>query len=294
MFMSEDIKPLYMYDGGKAKLIKHYKDVIPQPEKTHKYVEPFFGGGALWTHYVNGNSGIYSHINDVNSELMSMLQAIKKDPQEFYSHVSLLLDEYFSLPFDGEDKTYRKQWYYKQRQKYWDDQNDALLFVLMRLGFNGIWQTCKSSHGLYGTPAGLLNHSSPEQIVKEEQLFGWAESLQNTIIHSGSYEEMDFDPQDSFIFCDPPYRDSFTTYGTGFSDEDQKQVCDWMIEKSQQGATVALTNRCVEGETFFEDILSPHGFKFHYIPVVYTAGRRKKTAEGFSAKPAIEFIAISQ
>lgn len=202
MFMSENIKPLYMYAGGKAKLIKHYKDVIPQPEKTHKYVEPFFGGGgALWTHYVNGNSGIYSHINDVkNSEIMSMLQSIKKDPQEFYSHMSLLLDEYFSLPFDGEDKTSRKQWYYEQRKKYWDGQNDALLFVLMRLGFNGIWQTCKRSHGLYGTPAGLLNHSSPEQIVKKEQLFGWAESLQNTIIHSGSYEEMDFDPQDSFIF----------------------------------------------------------------------------------------------
>lgn len=47
MFMSENIKPLYMYAGGKAKLIKHYKDVIPQPEKTHKYVEPFFGGGVL-------------------------------------------------------------------------------------------------------------------------------------------------------------------------------------------------------------------------------------------------------
>lgn len=121
----------------------------------------------MWTHYVNGNSGIYSHINDVNSEIMSMLQSIKKDPQEFYSHMSLLLDEYFSLPFDGEDKTSRKQWYYEQRKKYWDGQNDALLFVLMRLGFNGIWQTCKRSHGLYGTPAGLLNHSSPEQIVKK-------------------------------------------------------------------------------------------------------------------------------
>lgn len=48
MFMSENIKPLYMYAGGKAKLIKHYKDVIPQPEKTHKYVEPFFGGGGCF------------------------------------------------------------------------------------------------------------------------------------------------------------------------------------------------------------------------------------------------------
>lgn len=47
MFMSEDIKPLYMYAGGKAKLIKHYKDVIPQPEKTHKYVEPFFWRGCF-------------------------------------------------------------------------------------------------------------------------------------------------------------------------------------------------------------------------------------------------------
>lgn len=45
--MSENIKPLYMYAGGKAKLIKHYKDVIPQPEKNTKVCRTIFWRGCF-------------------------------------------------------------------------------------------------------------------------------------------------------------------------------------------------------------------------------------------------------
>lgn len=47
------------------------------------------------------------------------------------------------------------------------------------------------------------------------------------------------------------------------------------------------------GENFFEDLCEDY-FDFHYFPATYTAGRRKKTEDGFEAKPAVEFLALSK
>lgn len=83
---------------------------------------------------------------------------------------------------------------------------------------------------------------------------------------------------------------SFTTYGTGFNDDDQEQLLKWAMERAQEGATVLLSNRCVTGETFFEERLPDAGF--HYFDVSYTAGRRKRVESGYEAKSAREFLAV--
>ena len=40
------MKPLFMWAGGKTKLLKHYQPYLPS-YVTH-YHEPFFGGGAMF------------------------------------------------------------------------------------------------------------------------------------------------------------------------------------------------------------------------------------------------------
>lgn len=97
----------------------------------------------------------------------------------------------------------------------------------------------------------------------------------------------------TLIFCDPPYRDSFTTYGTGFDDQEQERLCHWMNGLVKKGATVLFSNRRVgEDDTFFEDLLDD-SFVFYDFPITYTAGRRKRTEDGFEAKKAVEFLAVS-
>lgn len=95
------------------------------------------------------------------------------------------------------------------------------------------------------------------------------------------------------VFLDPPYRDSFTNYSTGFNDDSQREMCAYIQELLEAGHRVAMSNRTVEGERFFEDLLGD-SMEFHYFDVTYTAGRRKRTEAGFEAKPAREFLAVSR
>jgi len=262
-----------MWAGGKTKMLKHYAP-IKRPAYAC-YVEPFFGGGAM---YINENPD-RAIINDINPEIMGIYRAVKENPEAFITECS----SYVQLYFKSDD---RKKFYYDLRQAYWVDPSSSLLYILMKLGFNGIWQTCKASNGLFGTPAGLLNHKSPDQILDRSNILEWNRMLQKTDLHCGEYSELTI-PEGSFIYLDPPYRDSFTAYGGTFDDSHQNELVQWAKEQAEH-STVWLANREVEGDDFFERLLPDS--KFHYFDVTYTAGRRKKTADGYAAKRAREFV----
>lgn len=285
----ELIKPFYMWAGGKSKLLKHYAGIWPK-EEFARYVEPFFGGGAVFSWLKHNDPTFEAVVGDVNVELVSLLRAVASDLDGLLSKVDSILQTYLAIPV--EDKGARKKHYYDLRKQYWTSKgsNIPLLYVLMKLGFNGIWQTCKDSEGLFGTPAGLLNHLTLDQIYSKDDLEEWSKMLQSSSIQAVNYENLVFDPKGALIYLDPPYRDSFTSYGTGFNDDSQRTLVEWALKKAQQGATVLLANRCVDGERFFEDLLPTA--EFHYFDVTYTAGRRKAVKNGFEAKPAREFLAM--
>lgn len=220
-------------------------------------------------------------INDVNQEIMSIYFAVRDHPSEFISSTLKYVDEYFAQPD-------RKAYYYSLRERYWQSQSPELLYILMKLGFNGIWQTCKASNGLFGTPAGLLNHSKPEQIVNQKNIMEWSVRLQGAQITSRDFLDVNV-PAGSFVYLDPPYRGSFTTYGTVFDDKTQQSVVDY-AKAAAKHSTVWLANRAVEGDDFFEELLPDS--KFYYFDVTYTAGRRKVVDNGFEALKAREFLCV--
>ena len=65
------MKPLVKYRGGKSKEIPHLIKHIPQ--FNGRYIEPFFGGGALFFH-LEPKKAI---INDINSKLISFYLGVK-------------------------------------------------------------------------------------------------------------------------------------------------------------------------------------------------------------------------
>ena len=75
-------KPLYMWAGGKTKLIKHYKNVWPSIEPA-TYVEPFFGGGAVYSWLKTNNPELEAVIGDINFELINVLNQVKANLPEF-------------------------------------------------------------------------------------------------------------------------------------------------------------------------------------------------------------------
>jgi DNA adenine methylase len=278
------MKPLFIWAGGKNKMLKHYKPFMPK--NVLSYCEPFFGGGAMFIHVVEKYAPKELIINDINSDIIRIYKTIKSDCNNFISVMDELSEEYLPL-----DKAARKDYYYSLRHKHaydyvsWDSTREAaVLYFLMKTGFNGIFQLNINTNNRYGTPSGLLNQK--DKVYEKDVVEWWNKTLQNTTILSGNWKDSVSyieDKEDSFIFLDPPYRGSFTSYGQEFGDDKQKELISYV--QSQKQSTVFLCNRDVN-DGFYNDI----NLKIDKFDITYTAGRRKKTEDGFEAKPAVELL----
>jgi DNA adenine methylase len=256
------------------------------PKKVNTYCEPFFGGGAMYIHVIEKYAPKELIINDVNSDIVRIYKTIKSDCDNFISILDELSQEYLPLT-----KAERKKYYYSLRHKhaydyvFWDSTKEAaILYFLMKTGFNGIYQVNINTKNRYGTPSGLLNQK--DKVYDKEVVEWWNKSLQHTQILSGDWKDCVSyieDKEDNFTFLDPPYRGSFTSYGQEFGDDKQNELISYV--QGQKQSTVFLCNRDIN-DGFYDDI----NLKIDKFDITYTAGRRKKTEDGFEAKPATELL----
>jgi DNA adenine methylase len=283
------MKPLFIWAGGKNKMLKKYQEHLPLSFSS--YHEPFCGGGAMFIWAYKKNPDAKFFLNDINSSIMSIYSSIKEDVEPFIFRMDELSKEY--LPLSKED---RKAYYFSLRHEHayeyekWDKTEEAAtLYFLMKTGFNGIWQINKNTNGRYGTPAGLLNQK--DKVYDRENVMLWHEALQKCELTSFDFSEtMPKIGSGSYVFLDPPYRGCFTDYGTQSDDEFQRRVVDFFHSCSDQGAYALLSNRKLD-DGFFENLKKDATLVD--FPVTYTAGRRKKTDEGFEAKKATEVLLVT-
>ncbi len=279
------MKPLFIWAGGKGRLIrKQYKPFLPTSFDV--YIEPFFGGGAMFCWAFEKNPSAQFILNDRNESLMGVYECVKNALPEFQSRLDELCKEYLPLGHAA-----RKDFYYEvRRQHAWEYEGwgkpveAATQYFLLRTSFNGLWQINQNTNGRFGTPAGLLNHGT--RVYDEENLHAWHEALQTTKLSAQSYSRVLTHNvrRGTFVFMDPPYRGGFTKYGVEFGDDRQQQVLDTFTRCGDRGAYVMLSNRDT-GDGFFE------AYEPHRFAITYTAGRRKKKSDGtFEAKPATEVL----
>ena len=273
-------KPLFIWAGGKTKVLKHYAPFMPTAFDT--YYEPFFGGGAMLVHVMNTYRPKNVVINDINSDVISIYKAIKTDLTEFQQRLDSLESQYLPLSKDDRKKFYfdlrhLHAWEYQEWSKTFEA---ATLYFLMKTGFNGIYQLNKNTNGRYGTPAGLLNQK--DKVYDRDVLKWWNDALQNVEIKSGDWRNAVTNDPNGFFFFDPPYRDSFADYGNGFGDDALTDLLDFADEQN----LVFVANRA--DDDWFEN--QSRSMQVHYFNITYTAGRRKKTDDGFAAKKAREIL----
>lgn len=274
------MKPLFIWAGGKTKVLKHYARFMPSAFDT--YYEPFFGGGAMFVHVMNTYKPKNVVINDINSDVMNIYKAIKIDLTEFQQRLDSLESQYLPLSKDDRKKFYfdvrhLHAWEYQEWSKTFEA---ATLYFLMKTGFNGIYQLNKNTNGRYGTPTGLLNQK--DKVYDRDVLKWWNDALQNVEIKSGDWKDAVTNDPNGFFFFDPPYRDSFADYGNGFGDDALTDLLDFADKQN----LVFVANRA--DDDWFEN--QSRSMQVHYFNITYTAGRRKKTDDGFAAKKAREIL----
>ena len=96
------MKPLFMWAGGKTRLIKKYKKRGVLPRTIEHYVEPFMGAGAMFVWAYNRNRDATFVLNDYNKYIMSIYKTIRDDCSNFTQHLDDLQATY--LPLNNENK----------------------------------------------------------------------------------------------------------------------------------------------------------------------------------------------
>jgi DNA adenine methylase len=221
------MKPLIKYRGGKSSEIFNIEKRIP--EYKGRYIEPFFGGGALFFH-LEPKRAI---INDINSKLMAFYSGVKND----YISLRKELDEIEKIyevnrkKFDAlkqqtpdervEDKN--EELYYRLRDMFNDisekKYSDALLyFFINKTAYSGMIRY--NSKGEFNVPFGRYEHLNTSLVTKKHN-----ELLANAKIYNTDYNNIfNLANSDDFMFLDPPYDCIFSDYGNdkykgGFNDE---------------------------------------------------------------------------
>lgn len=84
------MNPIIKWPGGKSKEIDKIKNLIPSYER---YVEPFFGGGALFFHLMPKKSAI----NDISQDLIQYYSLIKSQDKQLYELLMCYNDSFSNL-----------------------------------------------------------------------------------------------------------------------------------------------------------------------------------------------------
>jgi len=275
------MKPLFMWAGGKNKMMKHYRPLMPKTIKT--YSEPFFGGGAMFIEVITKYQPKKVYLNDINAGIMGIYTSVKTDHDEFVQILDSYSQEYLKL-----SKEDRKKYYYDLRNENafnyseWSTvKQNAVLYFLMKTAFNGIWQINKNTNGRFGTPCGLLNQTTEVYDKRNIKLWNEALNCSNVVLSNTDWSDV---PVSDFTFLDPPYRDSFADYNEAFPDEELEKMIS-IVEKTYG---VWLCNRDTD-DGFFDNRKAI----IYRFPVTYTAGRRKKTDNGYEAKKAVEILMMA-
>ena len=278
-------KPVLKWAGGKRRLLPQIlARMSPAAAKDghiETYVEPFFGGGAMFFHLAEHFSFGRVVINDFNADLTLVYRVIQSD------HVNALVEELSGyrdryIPLEHglrAEQFYEVRSEYNRTRPHVDLVGDirpahieraAMTIFLNKTCFNGLYRV--NSRGDYNVPHG--RYVRPD-ICNEGVLMAAHRVLQEVEIRTGSYENVDdVVDEGTFVYLDPPYRPlpgtaSFTDYiqKATFGDADQEVLGSWFATWHERGAALMLSNSDPKAtnpaDDFFDDLYQ--AFDIHRI-----------------------------
>lgn len=222
-------KPILKWAGGKTQMLG---DLLPKvPTSYGRYIEPFFGGGAMFFALQPENAVIA----DSNPELINMYREIA----DHVNDVIKCLKRYENT----------SEMFYAVRNQEWmelpKEEAAARTIFLNRTCFNGLYRVNKQ--GKFNVPYG--KYKNPK-ICDEDGLRTASAVLKKADILCGDYLlvlEYYAQPGD-FVFLDPPYLPiseyaDFKRYTKEqFYEEDHVELAKMIMTLHERGCHVILTN----------------------------------------------------
>jgi len=223
-------RPILKWAGGKTQLLPEL--LARMPETYGKFIEPFFGGGALFFACQPKAGAVLS---DINPELTNLYKTVASNPYEI---ISLLKEFQNTQEFFYEVRAWDRESLSKEMQA-------ARTLYLNKTCFNGLYRVNKK--GEFNTPYGKYKNPN---ILNESGILSASKVLQNVVFENLDYKQtlQKYAEPGDFIFLDPPYLpvgkyEDFKRYTKeGFYEEDHWELASEVKRLSELGCHVLLTN----------------------------------------------------
>lgn len=222
-------RPILKWAGGKTQMLR---DLLPKvPSSYGRYIEPFFGGGAMFF-AVQPKSAI---IADSNPELINMYRQVA----DCVDDVIKYLEQYENT----------REIFYVVRSQRWESLSKseaaARMIFLNKTCFNGLYRVNKK--GEFNVPYG--KYINP-RICDRDGLYAASAVLKNAEILCGDYFLVleHYAKEGDFIFLDPPYLpvseySDFKRYTKEqFYEEDHVELAKVIMSLHERGCHIVLTN----------------------------------------------------
>ncbi|SDG71244.1 DNA adenine methylase [Dyadobacter soli] len=250
---TEKLKTPITYYGGKQNMVRHILPLIPEH---HTYIEPFFGGGAI---FFAKHPSPAEVVNDINNRLVTFYKVLKYDFEE----IQRLVDE-----------TFHSRAQHKESEQVYESQKDEISDPVHCAW--SVWvQTNMSFSSTIGGGFGYDRRGkSAYRTYNKKNRFteAYTERLKKVTIES--YDVLKviraYDAPDAFFYLDPPYVSADQGHYAGYSTEDFRALLDACA--GMQGKFLL--------SSYPEDVLmeyrEKHGWKVQdHVKTLAVDGRRK-------------------
>ncbi len=222
-------KPILKWAGGKTQMLDVLLPLMP--DQYNNYIEPFFGGGALF-YAVQPQQAI---ISDANPELINLYQVVASRVDDLI----LELENYHN----------EKDIFYQTRALKFEElepvQAAARTIFLNKTCFNGLYRVNRK--GEFNTPFGYYKNP---KINDRDNLYIASKILSNAEVLQGDYLSIlrEYAKKGDFVFLDPPYFPisqyaDFKRYTKEqFNESNQLQLAQVFKMLVEKGCYVLLTN----------------------------------------------------
>lgn len=221
------ITPPLKWAGGKRWFAANHQNLFPTNFK--KYIEPFFGSGAVFFS-LKPYSAL---ISDLNPELINLYEVIRDEPSAIFEKLK------------EHQKRHDSEYYYKIRELAPRNRitRAARTLYLNRTCWNGLYRV--NLAGQFNVPKGTKDNV----IIATDDFEQLSTTLKSAEIKCQDFEaSIDTATEGDFIFVDPPYtvahnNNGFIKYNQKlFKWEDQIRLRDALKKAVQRGADVLVTN----------------------------------------------------
>jgi DNA adenine methylase len=285
------IRPLLKWAGGKRQLLPALR--LHYPSAFTRYIEPFFGSGAVFFDLLNDGrlEGKRARLVDINGDLIGCYEVVRRETEAV---ITVL---------EGLERDHRRRGsacYYEARDRFnilraqtrtYTPELAATLIYLNRTGFNGLFRVNRD--GEFNVPAGRYANPLICDAGHVRAVAG-ALSTKGVSVECVGFEEALADAGDGdFVYCDPPYApltrtSNFAHYTAGgFSPLDQERLREAVIAASRRGATVLVSNSSAQE---IEKAYSSTEAKQAGLRVQRVPARRAINARAWLRGPVAELI----